>query len=177
MILTPKQNSINIKHFSVSLDGSPSSIFHISFYKWIKNKPWKKHSLYVILFQQQLKNWSTRSSATKHLEKKYDKVGHFGIYVKNMSERIACGFPLLHKISTGKWWQVFYLNIYIYIHTKPDKNTNVCMKRQKSLMVWKLDSKGTQGRAVSFLLGQIRVLGRSPTKQLQNWECVATLLL
>lgn len=157
MILTPKQNTITIKHFSVSLDGSPLPLqFFTIFCKWIKNKPWKKHSLYVIPFQQQLKNWSNRSSATKNLWKKYDKVGHLGIYVKNMSERIACGFRLLHKISAGKCWQVLYLNIYIYIHTNTDiyiyKKT-LCIKGQNSLMVWKLDWKRPQGRAVSCLLG------------------------
>lgn len=97
-----------------------------------------------------------------------------------MSERIACGFPLLHKISAGKCWQVLYLNIYTCIHIKTDIYThisiNIYTKGQNSLMVWKLDSKGTQGlcqgRAVCCLLGwgseghqwgADQVLGRSPT--------------
>lgn len=47
-----------------------------------------------------------------------------------MSERIACAFPLLHKASGGKCWQVSYLNIHIYIHTNTAKKINIRMKRQ-----------------------------------------------
>lgn len=46
---------------------------------------------------------------------------------------------------------------YAYIQTHIHKYINICIKGQNSLMVWRLDTKGTQGlcqgRAVSCLLG------------------------
>lgn len=93
MILTPKQNSIHVKHFIVSLDGSPLPLpFFYIFLQVNKKQTLQKHPLYVIRFQQQLQNWSNRSSTTQHLWRKYYKVGQLGIYVKRISERIAYVF-------------------------------------------------------------------------------------